>query len=89
MLNKYGKENYTQTKQYIEKIKITNLKKYGVEFPSQNKEIQEKIRQSFYKNRTCKTSSQQLYIYNLLKDNGYNVDLNYPLSRINMDIALY
>jgi len=89
MLDKYGKKNYTQTKEYIDKTKQTCLDKYGVEFPSQNEEIQGEIRQSFYKNGACQTSSQQLYIYNLLKDNGYNVKLNYPLSRINLDIGLF
>ena len=88
-LEKYNTKHYSQSNEFKEKFKQTCLDKYGVEFPSQNEEIQGEIRQSFYKNGACQTSSQQLYIYNLLKDNGYNVKLNYPLSRIDLDIGLF
>jgi len=71
------------------KIINTNLNRYGCEYPFQSPIIREKGRNTLYQNGTCKTSTQQLYIYNLLKENNYNVELNYPLSRINLDVAIF
>jgi len=88
-LNKYGSEYYLQTDEYKEKYKQTSLKNWGTEHPMQNLKIKQKAINTLYKNGTCQTSTQQLYIYNLLKNNNYNVELNYPLSRINMDVALF
>ena len=93
MINKFGVKYYSQTEWYNEKYKNTCLLRFYVGHPFKDENVRNmaKIKsvQTLYKNGTCKTSSQQLYIYNLLKDNGYNVDLNYPLSRINMDVALF
>lgn len=45
-LEKYGKENFTQTEEYLEKKKKTSQEKYGVDHPVQCKEIQDKIKQT-------------------------------------------
>jgi len=89
MINKYGVSHYSQTDEYKVKFKQTSLKNWGTEHPMQNLIIQEKVRKTLYNNNNISTSTQQLYIYNLLKDNGYNVELNYPLSKINLDVALF
>lgn len=88
-LIKYDCEIPTQNKLVREKIKNTMLDRYGVEYPLQNKDILNKTIQTLYRNGTCKTSSQQLDIFNLLKDNNYIVELNYPVSRCSLDVALF
>ena len=88
-LKKYGKTNYTQTEEYKIKVKITNLERYGVEWGLQNEEIRSKGRITLRNNGNCPTSSQQRKIYNLLKENDYNVELNYPISYLNLDIAIF
>jgi len=88
-LDRYGVEYPPQNEEVKNKIKNTNLERYGVKYPAQNKEIQEKTRKTFYNNGTCPTSSQQLEIYNQLKNNNYIVELNYPISRCSLDIALF
>ena len=89
MLERYGMESYPQTQEYKDKVRIISLEKYGVEHFSQNLQVIEKKMKAFYKNGTCPTSSQQISIYNMLKINNYNVELNYPFLKFSLDIALY
>lgn len=88
-LEKYGTEHYLQSEIVKNKRKETMLDKYGVEYPLQVQEFKEKAANSFYKNGSIKTSNQQLEIYNLLKENNYKVELNYPVSNINLDVAIF
>jgi len=88
-LNKYGFENVFQNEEIKQKSKLTSLEHWGTEHPMQNPVIKNKAIQTLYKNGTCKTSTQQLYIYNLLKDNNYNIELNYPISNVNLDVAIF
>ena len=88
-LKKYGTEYYTQTDECKEKFKQTCLDHFGVTSPLKNIEIMSKVRATLYTNGNCPTSTQQLSIYNILKYNNYIVELNYPLSRINLDIAVF
>jgi len=85
---RYGFDNTFQVEEFKEKSKETCLALYGFEKAIQNPEIKAKAVKTLYENGTCPTSSQQLDIYNMLNDFGYNVELNYPLSRINMDVAI-
>lgn len=89
MILKYGVENYSQTEEYKIKYRNTSLERYGVEHPMQNKGIRGKVSQSYYENGTVKTSSQQLEIFNMLKQEGYTVELNYPVSNVNLDVAIF
>ena len=73
-------------KEVIKKSKDTLKKNYGVDNPSQSKEIQEKIRESFSKNGTQKVSKQQQSLFDYL-DRNEGFELNYPMSRFNIDIA--
>ena len=86
---RYGVEYYSQTNECKEKCIETSLKNWGTEYPMQNEEIKAKVAKTLYNNGTCPTSSQQLVIYNLLKENNYIVELNYPLSRMNLDVAIF
>lgn len=88
-LKRYGFESALSNPIVQEKIHKTIRRKYGVNYITQNKEIRAKIAETLNKNNSCPTSSQQLEIYNMLKENNYNVELNYPLSRINLDIAIF
>jgi len=64
-------------------------KKYGVRNPSLVPEFVEKRMQTMLQNGNVRSSSQQLKIYNILLNKEYNVQYNYSLSRINMDMALF
>lgn len=88
-INKYGGKSPSSSIEVREKMKQTSLKNWGTEYPIQNLIIKEKVAKTLYNNGTIKTSSQQLTIYNMLKENNYNVELNYPLSRINLDVAIF
>jgi very-short-patch-repair endonuclease len=88
-LKKYGVQHAINNKKIREKTEQTNLKRYGVKNVFESKEIQEKITQTYYKNGICPTSSQQIEINNMLKNQGYNTVLNYPVSSVNLDIAIF
>jgi len=60
----------------------TNLRKYGVEWQMQSKEIMEKSKITMYKNGSVPCSNQQRYLHKLLGG-----ELNYPVSRLSLDIA--
>jgi very-short-patch-repair endonuclease len=88
-LMKYGYEYPSLIPFVLEKRKKTNLLRRGVECPFQDPKVKEKIMQSYFKNGTCRTSSQQLKVFETLKENGFEVELNYPINEINLDIALF
>lgn len=88
-LERYGVETALQNEGVRQKAINTTLQRYGVKYASQSPIIQEKIAQTYYRNSSIKTSSQQVAIYELLHNEGYNVELNYPVSRISTDIGLF
>jgi very-short-patch-repair endonuclease len=88
-LNKYGCENQFQNNDIKEKIKQTNLEKRGVEYFSQSDEFKQKTCNAYFVNGTCKTSKQQIQIYQELRNQDYNVVLNYPVSKCNLDVAVF
>lgn len=45
-LKRYGTTSYTQTDEFKEKVKKSNINKYGCEWPLQNKSIYEKVKQT-------------------------------------------
>jgi len=85
----YGVLYPAQSEEIQLKMRNTMNDRYGVEYPSQSQTIRAKMTESYYKNGTCKTSKQQLEIYSLLLNNGYIVELNYPVSRLNLDVAIF
>lgn len=88
-LNKFGVVHPLKNKEILEKVKNTNIVRYGHSNPMQNPEISAKAKQTLYQNGTCPTSSQQIAIYEMLKENHYNVELNYPVSNVNLDVAIF
>ena len=72
----------TETKN---KRKETCIKKYGVENPMQVEEIRKKFNESLSKNGSVPTSSQQLKIYEMIKNEYENCEINYPISWFNLD----
>lgn len=82
IIEKYGtEENYK--KHLAEEVRKTNLDRYGVDWYTQTDEYKIRSRQSFYRNGTTPTSSQQEYICNI-----YNGILNYPLEGYSLDIYI-
>lgn len=90
-IEKYGVDRPTKSLEVQEKQKATCLLHYGVEYPAQAPSVQEKIRKSMQENGTVPTSSQQIAIYELLKEyyGEDNVKINYPYSRCSMDIVIF
>lgn len=90
-INKYGVDRPTKSLEIQEKQKTTCLSHYGVEYPTQSPLIQEKIRTSFQENGTAPTSSQQIAIYNFLKDyyGEDNVKINYACGKYSLDITIF
>ena len=88
-LNKYGVEHSSKSNIVQKKIKATNIEKYGVPCVFQNPNIKEKISTTLSKNEQVKTSSQQVYIYEFLKNKYSNIEKNYPCDNSFFDIALF
>jgi very-short-patch-repair endonuclease len=51
--------------------------------------ISEKILKTMIGNGNINISQQQIDLHNLLKDNNYNVELNYPFKKYCLDIVLF
>jgi hypothetical protein len=87
--NIYGVENIFQTDVVQEKIKETCLRVYGVDHYSKSSQFKEivpsKIRQTMAENGTVPTSSQQLAIYDLLKQRYKDCEINYPCGPCSLD----
>ena len=86
-IRKYGVSNYAKTCECREKMRESVKIKYGVECVSQSLKVKEKVAKTLYANSSQMTSKQQLYIFNLYNQNK-NAELNYPISRYNVDIYL-
>lgn len=89
LIAKYGVEHYSQTDEFKEKYKLTSLNRFGSTNIFLTVDFRKKRVDTLYKNGNVPTSSQQLKVYEMLLQQNYNVKLNYPLSRINLDIALF
>lgn len=89
-LLRYGFEYSSQSPEVKEKVKQTSLRKYGTEWPIMSDVIRGKITMSFYLHGTTMTSSQQLGIYNMLRDHYGDdcVKLNYPCGRCSLDVVV-
>jgi very-short-patch-repair endonuclease len=83
LFQKYGVENVSQVSEVKDKVKKTVLSKYGVSNVFQSDEVISKMKITRYDNKSITTSKQQLYINKLLKG-----DLNFPVGRCSIDIAL-
>jgi very-short-patch-repair endonuclease len=57
--------------------------------PMKNEGIKQKVADTFYKNGTTKTSSQQIQVFNMIEALGYSPILNYPILSFNLDVALF
>lgn len=85
---RYGVKNCSQLKEFREKQENTMLERYGARKALQVKEFQEKFVKTITSNFSTKTSSQQIACYNLLKEHGFDVQLNYPFSNCILDILI-
>ena len=92
-LEKYGVDNPSKLDEFKQKKIETSIKHYGTDNPMQDNNVKSKCLTNrnitFYKNGTVATSSQQIEIFNILKNNGYNVEINYPEDKFSLDIALF
>lgn len=88
-LQRYGVDNPLKNQNIREKVKQTCLKRYGVESPMQCDAIKSKSSKMLYLSGNIPTSSQQLQIFNIISNFGYNAVLNYPVSFLNLDVAVF
>lgn len=88
MLDKCGVENPSQLDEIKEKKKNTCLKHFGVDSPAKSSVIQAKIRETMSANGSVATSSQQIKLYNIIKEKYPDAELNYPFSNCSLDIFL-
>jgi len=88
MEEKYNVKNPMQYEPFKEKSRNTVFKKYGFDNILKVPEIRQKITNTLFLNNSVRTSSQQIKIYENLLINRYPVILNFPLSKLNLDVAL-
>ena len=89
---KTNKERYnvpyvTQAECFIQKYKATVRQRYGVDSVLQLKEVRKKSAQTMYAGTSVRASKAQRHIFNLLKENNENVELNYHFDKFYLDIA--
>lgn len=82
-LEKYGVESLLCLPSFHEHSREVEMERYGVYHHLQNPEILAKQKETFYKNGTCPTSKQQIYLHQL-----YGGELNYSFKMYNFDIFL-
>lgn len=87
-LRKYGTVSPSQSFIIKEKVKQTCLERYGVEFVSQVKEFKEKALGTLAQNGNVPTSSQQLKLYNMIKQKYSDAELNYPVGTCLLDVFI-
>lgn len=85
---KTGYKNPAQNPLVQAKIRATNLEKYGTESALSAPEVREKIMKSFNKNGTLPVSKPQLQCFDILKNLGYDVTLNYPEGVLSLDVLI-
>ena len=88
-IEKYGVPWSIQNDEVRQKARETVKERYGCENVFQSEEIKNKIRQTLYSHGNIPTSKLQLQLYNMLKEKGYEVELNYPVEKYSLDIALF
>lgn len=77
----YGCEYPMQSPIIRDMIKKTMNERYGVSNPLQSELIRKKMSETYYKNQSVCTSIQQKYICQL-----YDMELNYPILYLNVDM---
>lgn len=88
-LEKYGDVNPFSNKEVRAKAINTCREKYGCDYSVQNSEVRKRMQEALAnKKELIPCSSQQLKIYEMLLDE-YKVELNYPLSQLNLDVAIF
>jgi len=86
---KYGSNSALGSPIIREKSKETLMKNYGVDNPFKSSIIKQRANETLKSNGNVHTSSQQISIFNLLKDLGYYVEMNFPYSWFSLDVALF
>lgn len=88
-LQKYGVKHPAQNYKVKELAKQTCLKRYGTKSPMQCESVKCKSANSYFMSGKIRTSSQQLDVFNMILNLGYDAVLNYPESLLNLDIAIF
>ena len=104
VFDKYGVTYVSQSDEIKEKVKTTCIERYGVEYSLQLPKTREKMKEYYdahkdeiiekrmntlSKNGEIHTSSQQIAVYEMLKEQYKNVELNYAFGKFSLDVALF
>lgn len=85
-MEKYGCKNPNQNKEIRQKAELTNIKRYGVKNPNQNPTIKARAMKTMCEKSEVPTSSQQIKLYEIIKDRYPNAELNHPFSTCSLDV---
>lgn len=88
-LEKFGVESPLQSEEILEKTRETQRRKYGVSHFMQSPLFLERAHGTLAANGTVNTSRPQLKLYEIVKGVYENAELNHPVSRVFLDIALF
>lgn len=88
MENKYGARFAAQVEDFKQKQKETMVERYGKENPGQIEQFQEKRINTLSQHGEVWTSKQQVAIFLILKEHGFNPVLNKPLGKYALDIVI-
>lgn len=87
-MERYGCKNPSQNKEIRQKAELTNIERYGVKNPNQNPDIKAKAMQTMCEKNAVPTSSQQIQLYEIIKNRYPNAELNYPFSTCSLDVFI-
>lgn len=87
-LEKYGVPYVLQLQEIRAKVEETCMKKYGARSALGNEEIRNKIVSTLTSRGKVPTSSQQIALYNLLKEAYCECELNVPCGRNSLDCVI-
>lgn len=88
-LERFGTTHPWKNIDVLKKREQTNIERFGYKVANQNPDIRAKAVQTLYKNGNVPTSTEQLKVFEILRDNGFDVILNYPFKNFNFDVAIF
>lgn len=87
-MKKYGVKRPLQNKELFDKFKNTCIDRFGVEYYPLTEEHRIKTNETYFRNGTIKTSTQQFKLYKDLKEIYGECELNYPLGKYSLDCMI-
>ena len=87
-MKRYGVKRPLQNKELFDKFKNTCIDRFGVEYYPLTEEHRIKTNETYFRNGTIKTSTQQFKLYKDLKEIYGECELNYPIGKYSLDCMI-